>query len=567
MNVNWRNWDGDAFEEARSSGKPVLLSISATWCHWCHVMDNETYSEEQVAQLVNNDFIPVRVDSDRNPEINSRFNMGGWPTTAFLTPDRQLMAGTTYVPAHDMVSMLERVRDIYARDRDEIHNTAHQRKSEFEQKATSVEPGDVGVEDIDAVRKSMQDGFDSEYGGFGTEQKFPCVDSLEFLLADYVANHNEESLRMVVETVDAMDHGDMFDGVEGGMFRYATQRNWRVPHFEKMLEDNSQMSWLLLELYRITGEEKFRKLAEMIFSYMENTLLDGETGAFYGSQDADEEYYLQIADNRKDMRPPSVDKAIFTDWNAKLVRSYIKLWAHGHDSTARDKAVRITYFLNKMDKAPDGTMPHYYEDGRVHKYGYLSDTVDTMFANIWCYEATGDEYHIEEAKSLALALDNFRSASCGLYDISVATSREEKITRALMPLSENCRAATALMKLSAITGEGNFALSAKQILRAQKEQYNTYGILAGEFGKAMIFSVHEPVVINVTLAMDYDDAENDTFLWDVIKRSNPLCTMRMVANDEANEAVVCAGESCFGRATTPEEIPSLLAEAEKASAR
>src|SRR5579875_3527969 len=206
--IAWRPWEAATFAQAQAEDKPILLAISAVWCHWCHVMDETSYSDPEVIETINERFIPIRVDNDRRPDVNARYNMGGWPTTAILTPEGDPITGGTYIPPSQLKRTLDQVAELYKTHKAEI-----------------------------------ADGFDPEYGGFGYEPKFPQTDALELLLLEYrrsraLGSPDERLYNMLAKTALGMARGGMYDHVEGGFFRYSTTRDWSVPHFEKMAEDH-----------------------------------------------------------------------------------------------------------------------------------------------------------------------------------------------------------------------------------------------------------------------------------------------------------------------------------------
>ncbi|MBV9276933.1 MAG: thioredoxin domain-containing protein, partial [Candidatus Eremiobacteraeota bacterium] len=176
--IQWRPWSAQTFAEAQAQDKPVLLAISAVWCHWCHVMDETTYSSPHVAQILNERYIPIRVDNDQRPDINARYNMGGWPTTALLTPNGMTLTGGTYVPEHQMLQMLEGVERYYREHRGEIE----QRIGELRTRPHPQRGGDLRDSMVTRVVEEISDGYDDVYGGFGTQPKFPQTEQLELLL-------------------------------------------------------------------------------------------------------------------------------------------------------------------------------------------------------------------------------------------------------------------------------------------------------------------------------------------------------------------------------------------------
>ncbi len=360
--IRWRPWGEPAFAEARRLGRPVLLSLSAVWCHWCHVMDETSYSDTRVIAAVNEHFVPVRVDNDRHPDVNRRYNMGGWPTTAFLAASGDVLTGGTYLPPDQMLESLARVKAFFDANRPAIVALDGERARagdgaalasltgvpvSREQTLASFEgdpdvPGDISAE----VALQIVRGFDPIHGGLGAEPKFPQPDVFGFMLAYGLLRDPGEPAHapegpgallrparvheVVRATLQAMATGDMYDHVAGGFFRYSTQRDWSVPHYEKMLEDNARLAWLYLEASLHAGAhdlgepDLYRRAGEGTIDYLLATLWRDEVPAFAGSQDADEEYYLLDADGRVGLPEPFVDPTVYVDWNALAARALLR---------------------------------------------------------------------------------------------------------------------------------------------------------------------------------------------------------------------------------------------------
>src|SRR5205823_8552920 len=312
--IHWHGWSKDAFDEARTTGKPILLSISAVWCHWCHVMDETTYSHPSVIDLINREYVPVRVDNDGRPDINQRYSMGGWPTTAFLTASGDILTGATYLPPDQMAGALVRIADYCRESQAEIASRVlDARKKAASGVARSAGALNAGL--VDATLEAVKSAYDPEYGGFGVAPKFPHTDAILLLLEQSALRSDPELSRMAVHTLEQMAGGGMYDHVEGGFFRYSTTQDWSVPHFETMLEDHAG----LVQALALAG---MTDSLEKTIGYLHRVLRDPKTGLYAGSQDADEHYYSMDAEERKSADAPYVDRRIYTAWNAALAVSY-----------------------------------------------------------------------------------------------------------------------------------------------------------------------------------------------------------------------------------------------------
>jgi len=559
-NIDWRNWGESAFEEAAQSGKPVLLAISAVWCHWCHVMDQRTYAEPRVIETINKHFIPIRADADREPDINIRYNMGGWPSTVFLTADRDVLTGSTYMPPDQMLIVLERVSSAYAEQVDELKDRAKQARIDTEEVFKSAGGGASRAEDVEKALNLLRSSYDPENGGFGSSQKFPHTSALEFLLHSYESGGDERDLRMVVDTLDAMLDGEMFDRVEGGVYRYATKPDWTAPHTEKLLADNARMATLMLDAYRVADNERYIETARSLFDYMEKNLMDEQTGLFYGSQDAGEEYYSADEQGRASLNPPRVDDAFYTDSNAILARAYLKFYGVGRVIGARDKALRIVGQLNHLGRSQCGCVPHYVEGGAAYSHGILSDAAELVLANAVCAEATGDDSYIRAAKELLEAVfEAFGSDKGAFFDVSEVRAELRGLTRYSTPLEENAALAMAFIKLADLTEDEAYRLSARKVLDALAGQFENYGIMGASYASALALLNSMPLL--VTIHADAGTEEADAFIQASLGACGANCTIRTVPSEGQEAAAsVCLGSVCRTRVTDPEELAQSLGE-------
>ena len=310
--VQWHEFGEEAFAEARLANKPMLLDIGAVWCHWCHVMDRESYDDAEVAAIVNEHYIAVKVDRDERPDIDSRYQVavasltgqGGWPLTAFLTPDGKPFYGGTYFPPADAYGrpsfkrVLLSIAQAYREKHGEVLEQAQMVESAIA-RAESFSAGKVSATVIDAIVESARKMFDEVNGGFGSAPKFPHPAALDLVMDQYVragarsgrtgnqAASNEELRNIFVHTLEKMARGGVYDQLAGGFHRYSVDERWIVPHFEKMCYDNSELLKNYVHAYQATGEEFFAQVARDIIRWMDEWLSDRAHGGFYASQDAD----------------------------------------------------------------------------------------------------------------------------------------------------------------------------------------------------------------------------------------------------------------------------------------
>jgi len=300
--IHWREWSEEAFAAAERENKPILLDIGAVWCHWCHVMDHESYDDPEVARIVNENFIAVKVDRDERPDIDNRYQaavsaisgQGGWPLTAFLTPDGKPFYGGTYFPPDErmgrpsfkrvLLSVAGAFREKHADVREQadmVMNALSQAES-FAGRLAAFSPGIV-----DSIVRSATRLFDVEHGGFGTAPKFPHPAILD-LMIDRCARSGESHLKTVIgTTLTHMARGGVYDQLAGGFHRYSVDERWVVPHFEKMSYDNSELLKNYVHAFQVLGEPFFAEVARDIIRWMDQVLSDREQSGFYASQDAD----------------------------------------------------------------------------------------------------------------------------------------------------------------------------------------------------------------------------------------------------------------------------------------
>ncbi len=301
--VDWHTWGEEAFEKARNEKKPVLLSIGYSACHWCHVMEHESFENEEIAQLMNDNFVSIKVDREERPDLDQIYmsavqmmtQHGGWPMTVFLTPDGVPFYGGTYFPPEDRYNMpgfprvLLNVAHAYQEQPDEITRNAVSLLTELRRVNTTPESTAALSRDLlDAAYRNIIKNYDRLNGGFGGAPKFPPAMTLEFLLRVFHRTGDQETLEIVEHTCEQMAWGGIYDQLGGGFHRYSTDAKWLVPHFEKMLYDNALLSRQYLHLFQLTHDSSARRIAEGTLDYVVREMTDAQ-GGFYSTQDADSE--------------------------------------------------------------------------------------------------------------------------------------------------------------------------------------------------------------------------------------------------------------------------------------
>lgn len=300
--IRWLEWGEEAFAAARRENKPMLLDIGAVWCHWCHVMDRESYDDPEIAAIVNQHFVAVKVDRDERPDIDSRYQVavqavsgqGGWPLTAFLTPDGKPFYGGTYFPPTDGYGrpsfrrVLLSIANAYAEKQGDVLEQAKMVESAIIQSESFAgRGGRVSEAIVSAIEESAVKMFDPQHGGFGQAPKFPHPSVLDLLIERYGRTGDKNLQTLLVTTLEHMANGGVYDQLAGGFHRYSVDERWIVPHFEKMCYDNSELLKNYVHGYQVTGEQFFADVARDIIRWIDEWLSDRERGGFYASQDAD----------------------------------------------------------------------------------------------------------------------------------------------------------------------------------------------------------------------------------------------------------------------------------------
>jgi len=338
--VDWYSWGKEAFEKARKEDKPIFLSIGYSTCHWCHVMEKESFEDEEVAKLLNADFVSIKVDREERPDVDNIYMAasqimtrgGGWPLTIVMAPDKKPFFAATYIPKEPrfgrpgMVDVIPQLAEAWKTRRSEILQAAEQVTSAL-QNVSSARPGeDLNRSTLDEAYKRFESMFDSQNAGFGSAPKFPTPHQYSFLLRYYARTGNQKALEMTEKSLAAMRRGGICDQVGFGFHRYSTDSRWFLPHFEKMLYDQALLAIAYLETYQATGKQEYAQAAREIFTYVLRDMTSPE-GCFYSAEDADSEgeegkFYLWKADEIKGVLGLEEGAFVMKALNATLVGNF-----------------------------------------------------------------------------------------------------------------------------------------------------------------------------------------------------------------------------------------------------
>ncbi len=598
--VNWREWSEATFADAKAQDKPVLLGISAVWCHWCHVMDRGvpgdpthtgTYSTDDIAGYINQNFVPVRVDNDQRPDINARYNMGGWPSTCFLTPDGDVIYGGTYFAPSQMRGLLQQVLQYWTNRRDELEEQLKQAPSD-ERRMTSEDPKSETLAtrrsalDIpSAITETLIKNYDKRNGGLGGGQKFPMSDAWELLLAVYAQTGEEKLLEMVSQTLISMGTKGMYDAVAGGFFRYSTTPDWSVPHFEKMLEDHGRLLPVYLHTIQTTrGKAHTQPLAAVLeqvtrtaFEYLITTLLHDKLGLTYfaGSQDADEEYYLLSKSERAERPAPFIDWRLYADWNAVMVSALFLAADVLREPRYAALAEKILTTLVRLCLNEDGSVTHSVTIDEAASLqhmlrpaplrGQLGDQAALARACIEQHlrgETESRLYgrsRLEIAQKLsAYAMQKLAAPEGGFYDSPENPQALGMLKVRLKPIFDNAAMSEVLLMLAKTEIQSpeskSFDEIARRALDAFVEEAARYREHGSPYALAVMRATSEPTeVMIVAEAKDsapFVQAANQTYaLWRMVRVLHPkhdaaLIAQRGYPTHNLPVAFVCKGTTC-----------------------
>jgi uncharacterized protein YyaL (SSP411 family) len=563
--VDWYPWSDEAFEKAGREGKPVMLSIGAVWCHWCHVMAHESWEDPEVARMVNELFVPVKVDRDERPDLDKTYQdavglltgQGGWPLTIFLTPDKEPFYGGTYFPkeaGHGMPSFKDvmlAVSKTYRQDPGTVLKTAEQLKKLMKSVPANREAIDDTLPGL--MVGDIMPSFDTANGGFGRGTKFPYPEILQFLIQRYEDTGDGSLWHVVDKTLLAMASGGFYDQVGGGFHRYAVDPEWKVPHFEKMLNDNALLLKVYLNAYRLSGTGYFRQVAVETIDFILRRLARGPAG-FVSSVDADlhgeeggyftwtgteirevlgdraeafmkayhvgpdgnfevpgknvlftpgehdkalfgaEKQKLLEARHRREL--PFIDTAIHASWTALMASSLAMAYSVLGCGRCREYAKNtMDFMMNDMYK--EGTLYRIYTD-RPGVDGFLDDYACTIEALIGLFRASQEPRYLDSAVKLVEGCDaRFYDRELGGYFYVQGKDRtplnmDKPIIDFSVP-APNSLMALNLMKLHYYTGERGYLDRAKELLEIFTAEASMHPMGCGTYFSALDYYLRRPL--------------------------------------------------------------------------
>ena len=534
--VEWRAWGADAFAEADATETPILLSLSATWCGACHEMDARTYSEPRIAANINDSFVPIRVDVDRNPRVRERYNMGGFPTTAFLTPTGELLTGATYLGPDGMRSIVDRIRQVW----DEKGSAAGRVPRAVADEPTPADDLDTRIEEHIAGQLTEQ--FDPHHGGWGTDAKFPLPRTIEFAL--------KREPQQARQTLDAIAQ-HLYDTVDGGFFRFATEHDWSDVRHEKVLETNAALVRAFANGYLYTGEEVYREPAGATIDYLTGTLWTG--AAIGGSQGPGQgaSYYSGDTDDRADQPGPRTDLTVFAGGNALAADALLTYYAYTDDDHAREYAERILAAVESdLIDTDSGVVTHYRTDDVVGEADLLEDAARVVTAWSTARQVLGDDDYT--AVATAVADNALETLGDGAAFRDGPASGDGLCDRPLRPIDTGTEFAEGLLDLAAITGEDRYREAAIDAVEAFAGAWDRIGVQVAHYGSIAARLTGGDLVVDVG-----DPAGSDLHRAALRIADHEAVVVPDAADVEPGTAHVRGSDTA---ATTPEELMAQVSE-------
>jgi len=531
--VNWHAWNKKTLTKSKSENKLMLISVGYAACHWCHVMEHESFEDSLVAQVMNKDFINIKVDREERPDVDQVYmnavqlmtGSGGWPMNVIALPDGRPVWGGTYFKKEQWMNALEQISKLYVDKPEKLYEYA----DKLEQGIKSIDVVQLNTNDVVFEKSFIENAldnwyknFDNNFGGMNRAPKFMMPNNYHFLLRYAYQNNNTKLQDYVNLTLKKMAYGGVFDQVGGGFSRYSTDAKWHVPHFEKMLYDNGQLVSLYADAYLVTKNELYKNVVTETLAYIKREMTT-KNGAFYSSLDADsntpegeleegafyvwnkEELKSLLKDEfelfsnitkailetkkntwknillkkRNERAKPRLDDKTLTSWNAIMLKGYIDAYRVFNNKDYLASAEKNANFILKNQLRKDGGLNHNYKNGESSINGFLEDYATTIEAFITLYENTLDEKWLNTAKDLTdYTFNHFYDDTNKMFYFT-SNEDESLVSRSIeyrdnvIPAS-NSIMAKSLFKLSHYFDDKHYNLTATTMLNNVKPEMQNY---------------------------------------------------------------------------------------------
>ncbi len=497
--VEWLDWGEEAFRRARTEDKPVLLAIVVAWDAWCRLMESDTYGDPQVAMLLNRDYIPVRVDADRRPDINDRYNVGGWPSTVFLTPEGDLLWGAASIDPAQMKQVLVRLREGFSAQRAKLADAIRERDAKIA-KARAGFPAGQPILGEDTIRRTLRGivgTYDALSGGFAPP-KFPMIASLRLLIQALFESGGDEFRTIIQKTLDVMAERGLRDRVEGGFHRLAAGEGWGGVRTEKLALDSAGHIRLYLDAAAVFGEARYAATAKETVAWVMKTLHDPERGTFAASQQADDGYFGLDAKGRVSHPAPAIDRTLFAEANAELASALMQastMLPRESFGTAAQRAMET--MLTECRHAKLGIVR--YRGREAGGFGLLRDQAAVARALIDAYEFSADRRFLAEAERLvALIWEGYwDEAEQGLLDRLPGYEELGELRLRRKNVDDNAVACEASIRLSIHTGAERWRAKAERALAGFPDYGPDYGHHTAHYAVALDWLIRPATEITI----------------------------------------------------------------------
>jgi len=471
--VEWYDWGPEAFDVAERSNRPILLALVTPWAEECREMDTTTYAEPRIAANINDSFVPIRVDADRHPRVRERYNMGGFPSTVFLTPGGEILTGATLLGIDGFRGILDKVRKTWDSKGVEAGSLPRALRE------TDHPAGEVSDRVEEHMIEQLLAAYDEEFGGWGTDVKFPMPRTVEFALV--------RARDQATRTLEAV-HTHLNDTYDGGFYRVARNRNWGGVRREKLLDENAALIRAFAHAYRYTGQETYRDAAESGVEYLTTTLWTGE--GFAASQGGDEEYFTLGAADREDADAPPVDETVLADRNGLAIDGLLWYVAYTDDEDARRRAEQATESVCDSLVDEDGRVSHF--EGEESESGLLLDQARLLTGLTTAWQVLGQpgpageiaEWTTEQLQAEDGAFRDGPAEGDGLLD------------QPLYPLDTSAEFADALLDLALLTGEDQYRAVAREAVEAYAGATDRMGVEVAHYA-TVAARIQQPAVVEV----------------------------------------------------------------------
>ncbi len=555
--IDWKPWAPDTFSLAQEDDKPVLLSVSAVWCYWCHVMDETSYSDPDVQALLAQYFVAVRVDNDHRPDINARYNVGGWPTTAFMTPHGGLIGGATYLPPDQFLAMLSELQEAYRAEKPQLYTQArdllHRRREQGKRVAAGPQVDEFLV---DRISRIVAGSYDAVQGGFGSEPKFTNPGILRFVAHLFRTSGEEFYGAMLRKTLDSMVEAPIYDDIDGGFFRHSASADWLEPQREKLAEDNLNLARVFVDGSVLLDEPRYATVAERTIDYLLGHLYDPSTPGFRGSQGANSDYFKLPTEERSNVSAPPPDRYCYASSNGLAATILLDAsWKLGR-ADLTDMALAVVDHLDSLARR-DRFSHAYSADGPDEAPAFLADWAWLLTALVQAHSSTAKPAYLDRAVEVAALLVDrfFDEENGGFFDIEADEMAVGHMQVREKALAENVVAVEALLHLYQTTRNEDYRQVCQATLSAFVGTFREQGEFAAEFGLAV--HLFKNSAVEVTIEGRPEDPGCQDLLRAALRLASPnldIKTVLAAEGDSGSRAHVCLDTVCLPPVNSPDAL-------------